>query len=43
MAGEELLDVVALDRGVDNQAVAKLPVGRRRDAVLVSDLQRVDD
>jgi hypothetical protein len=43
VAGEELLNVVALDRGVDDQGVALLPVRRRRDAVLVADLQAVDD
>ena len=40
--GEQLLGLVVLDAGVDDDVVAGDPVDGRRDAVLVARLQRVD-
>ena len=36
---EERLGLLVADRGVDDNVVALLPVDRRRDTVLVTDLQ----
>ena len=43
VAGEELLSLLALDRGVNDDLVALLPVDGGGDAVLVTDLERVND
>lgn len=41
--GEQLLGLLVLDRGVDNDVVARHPVDRSGDLVLVARLQRVDN
>lgn len=43
VAGEELLCLLALHRGVDDDLVTLLPVDRGGDPVLVTSLKRVDD
>jgi hypothetical protein len=41
--GEQLLGLLVLDRGVDNDVVARNPVDWSGDLVLITGLQRIDD